>query len=117
MKRRTPLTRHTRLRPVNPERRSREHERTYGEHAHRVRAHGCYVAAVTGSRAGCWGASEACHTAGGGAGRKADASTLADLCHGHHAEYDLGHARFEAKYGVDMTARAAELSRAYQETP
>lgn len=104
-----PPVRRTALRARNPERRAAESERCYGPHARYVRAHGCYIATKRRDQRDCWGGFEASHTENGGKGYKAPARTLADLCHGHHKEYDGGKDRFDAKYRVNMKARALDL--------
>lgn len=48
---------------------------------------------------------------GGGMGMKPPDRWTVPLCHEHHHEqHQIGHAAFDAKYGVDLRALAEELS-------
>lgn len=112
MKRTGPIARRTELRrskPVNArnqERREREHARAYGgEHADWIRSQPCAV-----GNDGCEGRVEAAHTESGGAGRKADARTLAPLCWKHHREsHTTGVQTFERTHSIDLRAVATAL--------
>lgn len=107
----------------NAKRAKANHERAYGDYAKWIRTLPCVACGVVGH-------SEAAHTASGGKGRKADASTLAPLCGPHTARvyclwdgigkamliegchrqsHRIGIQTFEAKYHVDLKAIAAQL--------
>ena len=54
------------------------------------------------------------HTATGGLSRKADYTTIANLCHAHHDESHRGVKTFERKYGLDLKAVAASVEAAWR---
>lgn len=64
----------------------------------------------------CGQPAENAHTASGGTGRKADASTIVPLCNGHHHElHQHGAKTFGAHWGVDLKASAAWIEAKWQE--
>lgn len=111
MKRRTPLTRHTQLRPVNPERRATRNAEQFGPFAAWIRSQPCVVGRD------CYGPVAACHLRSRGAGGKA-ACNLFPACTAHHTyQHNAGLNAFERRYGLDLTEITERLWRAYQETP
>ena len=64
---------------------------------------------------GCPNSAEAAHVRirnGGGMGLKPPDECAAPACHAHHMEqHAIGHAAFDAKYGIDMRAEAERLAR------
>lgn len=63
----------------------------------------------------CSGPIEAAHTASGGVGRKADASTLIPLCRKHHAElHQYGAHSFEKAYGLSLRHEAEKVDNEWQ---
>lgn len=105
LKRGAPLARHTRLRPVNKERKLERYEQAFGDRAELIRAMPCLL---LGS--GCWGPIEAAHVRSRGAGgTKRD---LVPLCSAHHREqHDQGTKTFAARHGLDLRAAADRLAR------
>jgi len=96
------LNRRQRIRPVNAKRRAENWKRAYGseDRVAWVKQLNC----VACGRTPC----ENAHTANGGMGRKADASTIIPLCKPcHHDLHVQGRRVFEASWTVDL-ARAAE---------
>lgn len=85
MIRSAPLRRNVRVKRTNPRRRAAEFARCYGseERVLFVKAGQC-AAPDCISRGRCHNA----HTESGGAGRKADARTIAGLCAKHHRAFD-----------------------------
>ena len=54
------------------------------------------------------------HSVSGGMGRKADYTTLVPLCGVCHREqHQMGTKSFEARYGVSLTDRAAQIQQAW----
>lgn len=102
------------INPINRERKKAERLRAYGppERRRAVRAMECAVP-------GCRRLSENAHLTTGGTGRKADASTVANLCAKHHRTdtnslHKLGSVeRFDAVHSTDMWARAQAIEEAY----
>lgn len=92
----------SRINPVSA-RRQKEWARAYHseERVRWVKHHPCLVCGRTPS--------ENAHTRSGGMGRKADADTIAPLCHEHHHEYDNHKATFEDTHGLDLKAEAKAL--------
>lgn len=85
-----------------------EQYRIYGspERQAFVRSLGCLIDGGPG---------ELVHTATGGTGRKADASTLINLCRAHHHElHQHGAKTFETQWGVDLKASAAWIEAKWQ---
>lgn len=97
---------------VNLKRSAREFVRCYGsvKRVKAVRAMECLVP-------GCHYLAENAHTEGGGTGRKADASTIANICEDHHTRrndsiHALGSARaFNRYHKVDVFAGARAIER------
>jgi hypothetical protein len=109
--RRTPMPRSKKsVKPRNPKRRAKEFARAYGlsERVEFVKSLPCCVA-----NSECAGVIENMHVRGGGAGRKANAESVAPGCSFHHAElHAIGVASFTMKYAVDLdheARRTAEL--------
>jgi len=63
----------------------------------------------------CAGPIDPCHTRNNGMGSKGPDASCAPLCRSHHAEYDAGRSRFEAKYRVDMAAEAERWWKRFNE--
>lgn len=54
------------------------------------------------------------HTKSGGVGRKADWTDTVPLCPTHHREqHQMGTKSFQARYGVILTDRAADIQQAW----
>jgi len=110
------------IKKSNPERRRRAYDRNFGERADHIRAMPCLVAAAWSppqwTEAGaprCFGDVQACHArARGMGGVKGDRRTLVPLCAAHHRESGelntTERAEFEARYQIDLTAKAAALA-------
>ena len=102
----------TRLRRRNHARYAREWARAFGspERADAVKQMECLVP-------GCRHLSENAHTEGGGAGRRADACTIANICKRHHTTgndsfHQLGSAElFNAAHNVDVFEAARAIER------
>lgn len=57
---------------------------------------------------------ENAHSVGGGMGRRADYQTIVPLCPTHHREqHQMGTKSFQARYGVSLTDRAAQIQQAW----
>jgi hypothetical protein len=111
-------------RPKNAKKKA-NHERAYGEKAAWIRAQDCCACQCDGNYDGKPQA--AAHTASGGTGRKADASTLVALCQTrlscitdemvegcHEQSHRIGVKTFEKKWGVDLKAKAADYEARWQ---
>jgi hypothetical protein len=104
---RTPILRHTPLRRTgrvnqrNAERRDREFQRCYGS-AERV-AFVQGLSCVGCGRTPC----ENAHSVTGGMGRKADAETIAPLCHDCHTRYDQHRTPFDVEACRELVRAAA----------
>lgn len=58
---------------------------------------------------------QVCHTKSGGVGRKADYKDSVGMCPTHHREqHQRGTKSFEARYGVSLTDRAAQIQQAWR---
>lgn len=58
---------------------------------------------------------EIAHVKSGGVGRKADYMHTVGLCVTHHREqHQMGTKSFEARYGVSLTDRAAQIQQAWR---
>ena len=79
------------------------------EHLAWIRSLPCSIRGCT-----CRTGTQAAHVrmnTGGGMGMKPPDRWTAPLCHEHHHEqHQIGHAAFDAKYGIDLRALAAELA-------
>ncbi len=104
----------TRIRPVNSKRVKEKHERNYPPRTGYER---CAIAvkADTQNRipagwSGCDGSIEAAHVvhARGIGGCNSSADEVVYLCTAHHREQEGRSRAFEARYGVDLKALAAE---------
>lgn len=85
-----------------------ERERVYGPPAYRefLTARGCEVCGRTPI--------EIAHVTNGGMGRKADWTATVGLCGPHHREqHQQGTKSFQARYGVILTDRAADIQQAW----
>lgn len=100
---RKPLRRHTRLRPVNRERKLERYEETFGDRGALIRAMPCLC---RGNE--CWGPIEAAHVKSRGAG--GTRRDLVPLCSAHHQEQHRGIETFATKYSIDLQAAAAKLA-------
>ena len=128
---RSPLARKTPLRKRNPERRAAAYARNFGDRADAIRAMPCLACEVERSLAsggmtrilGMFaidfapprGAVQAAHVvARGMGGAKGDRRALVPLCAYHHGAAGEGRTSqredFERRYGLDLTAKAAELA-------
>jgi hypothetical protein len=114
---RTPILRHTPLRrtgrvnPRNAARRASEFARAYGSTARVVWIQG--LACVGCGRTPC----ENAHSVTGGRGRKADAETIAPLCHDCRTRYDQHRTPFDVPECRELVkAAAAEVARRWQRT-
>lgn len=128
-KRKTPMPRSGRVKPVNRERRDEKHARNFGAEAERVRAMPCLCSPTLGRLAAarldwsttgpasmlCCGIVAAAHvTARGMGASKGGRVDLVPLCHVHHEE--AGEARspfraaFEQRYGLDLRAEADRIA-------
>lgn len=104
LKRRMPLTRRTRLRPVNRERRLERYAAAFGDRGELVRAMPCIC---LGNE--CHGPIEAAHTKSRGAG--GSRRDMVPLCARHHRrQHDRGIQTFEHETGVDLRAAAARIA-------
>lgn len=82
--------------------------RIYGPPAYRdfLNAIGCAICRATPI--------EIAHIRSGGMGRKADWTATVGLCSTHHREqHQRGTKSFEARYGVNLTDRAADIQQAW----
>ena len=92
------------IKPINRKRKAREWARAYGS-PERV----AWVASLPCLVCG-YGPCENAHIKSGGAGRKADAALVINLCKLHHAEqHHFGIETFGARHGLDLQACAAVL--------
>ena len=105
---RSGLKRRTGIRKVNPKRKASRMERDYGgPKADWIRSLPCCVPACeTGL------VIVAAHARSRGAGGHAD--SLVSMCAPHHREQHDGIKTFEAKYGINLLALAAELEARWQ---
>lgn len=118
--RRTPLTRtpmprgRTRVKPVNAKRRKSEFARCYES-----RARVAWIKSLPCLARGqgyCGGDIQNAHTATGGTGRKADASTVVPLCLKHHAAlHTIGARTFASIHRLDLAAEAARVEGLWQD--
>ena len=86
-----------------------ERERIYGPPSYRVwlESKGCILCRTTPI--------EIAHVRTGGMGRKADWTHTIPFCHTHHAEqHQIGTKSFQARYGVSLTDRAAQIQQAWE---
>lgn len=84
-------------------------ERIYGPPAYRdfLNAIGCEICGATPI--------EIAHVRTGGMGRKADWTATIPLCPTHHREqHQIGTKSFQARYGVSLTDRAAQIQQAWE---
>lgn len=96
------------VRPANRRRKASEWARAYGsrERVEFIR----YLPCVVCGHTPCQNA----HIQGGGASRKADATTVIPLCALHHGEQHIvGTDTFARRYNLDLPALAAETERAW----
>lgn len=105
------IPRKTRINKVNRKRQRREFQRAYGSRK-RVR----FVQSLPCLVEGCTRyplARQVVHIDTGGTGRKADASHTVPLCFHHHIEvlHRIGRETFEERYGLDLTAAAANTEK------
>lgn len=104
--RRTWLTRHKRMRPVNRKRRVELYARNFGDRAEIVRAMPC-IAAGRGSE--CWGPVEAAHVRSRGAG--GNRRDLVPLCSAHHRrQHQQGVETFSLRHHLDLAAEASRIA-------
>ena len=100
-------------------RREREWARAYGsrERVEFVQAMGCLVCGwkTQRPRPGGTHTIENAHTVTGGAGRKADASTIINLCWRCHDAYDNAKQTFPATHGFDPAEEAARVERMWRD--
>ena len=103
----------TRIKPVNSKRAREKHARNFPPRtghercAIAVKADTLYT--IPAGWSGCSGQVEAAHvTARGMGGCNSSADEVVYLCTGHHGEQEGKSRAFEARYGVDLTALAAE---------
>ena len=83
-------------------------KRTWPKHERWVRAHRC---SVPGCEAGPIEFAHIRTAANAGTGLKPAAWHGVSLCSAYHAESHRGERTFEAKYGIDLKAIAAEFAR------
>jgi len=104
----------TRIRPVNSKRVKEKHERNYPPRTGYER---CAIAVkadtlnqIPAGWSGCGGSIEAAHVvhARGIGGCNSSADEVVYLCTAHHREQEGRSRAFEARYGVDLKALAAE---------
>jgi hypothetical protein len=103
LRRKSSLSRVSRIPRVNRERKSKNWIRAYGsvERVEWVKQQGCVVCGRIPSLNA--------HTITGGTGRKADAKYIIPLCALDHAVLHIvGRACFEAEYGINLESLAAE---------
>jgi len=107
----------TRVRPVNSKRTRLKHERNYPPRTGYER---CAIAekadtlhAIPPGWHGCDGPIEAAHVvhARGHGGCNSSADEVVYLCTAHHREQEGRSKAFEARYGVDLKALAAEQAQ------
>lgn len=123
MKRAKPIQRKTRLKSVNRERAAKRKARDFGEYAEWIREQWCVMLGWTSTYRriparkpahGCWTFTEAAHVKSRGAGGHAECNLIA-LCTRCHGElHHVGRKSFEAKYGIQLGAIAADLWGRYQ---
>lgn len=101
--------RRTRLNLEKRERSERQFARKYGsiQRVEFVKSLACFAGSCHVRP------SENAHIENGGTGRKANADKIIPLCHAHHVEFDAGHARFAAKYFLDLELLAAWVERSW----
>ena len=104
----------TRIKPVNSKRAREKHARNFPPRtghercAIAVKADTLYT--IPAGWRGCEGSIEAAHVvhARGHGGCNSSAAEVVYLCTGHHCEKEGKSRAFEARYGVDLIALAAE---------
>ena len=104
----------TRIKPVNSKRAREKHARNFPPRTGHER---CAIAVkadtlhtIPAGWSGCSGQVEAAHVvhARGHGGCNSSADEVVYLCTGHHGEQEGKSRAFEARYGVDLAALAAE---------
>ena len=104
----------TRIKPVNSKRAREKHVRNFpprtGNERCAIAVKAATLYSIPADWRGCSGDVEAAHVvhARGRGGCNSSKDEVVWLCHGHHREQEGRSRAFEARYGVDLAALAAE---------